>query len=363
MGVRMLRLGFAALLALAAGTAAAKVGTATRPFVPPEPYDWRGAASHVLLTTLWYPADPGANETPQQIGPPGEPPRFEAGSAAVGAALPPGPAKFPLILLSHGTGGAAVALAWLGTALAAHGYVVAAVNHPGNNALEPYTTQGFTLWWERARDLSAVLDALLADRQFGPRIDPDRIGAAGHSLGGFTVIEVAGGIGSSKQLQAACTALPGDANCEAPPEFSDLGAKAAALAQRDPAYAAALQRGGASHRDPRIRAVFAMAPALGPSFTPESLKTIAVPVAIVAGADDRIAPPETSAKFIAGLIPNAKLTIFPGAVGHYVFTDLCTEAGRTASPALCVDAPGVDRESVHRQTAEDAIAFFDAALR
>jgi hypothetical protein len=30
--------------------------------------------------------------------------------------------------------------------LAAAGYVVAGVNHPGNNALEPMTMEGFVLW-------------------------------------------------------------------------------------------------------------------------------------------------------------------------------------------------------------------------
>ena len=55
--------------------------------------------------------------------------------------------------------------------------------------------QGFTLGWERAVDLSKVLDGMLADPEFGPRIDPHRVGAAGFSYGGYTVLELAGGIG------------------------------------------------------------------------------------------------------------------------------------------------------------------------
>ncbi|MGA8620449.1 MAG: hypothetical protein WB660_18235 [Candidatus Sulfotelmatobacter sp.] len=89
-------------------------------------------------------------------------PFASAEKAARDAKVAISPAKFPLILLSHGTGGSALMMAWLGTALAAHGYIAAAVNHPGNNALEPYTIQGFTLGWERAVDLSKVLDGMLA---------------------------------------------------------------------------------------------------------------------------------------------------------------------------------------------------------
>ena len=81
-----------------------KVGVATRAFVPAEPYEWRGDAKHALATMIWYPADPGAEEKPQLLGPPGNP-LFDGGRAAADAALAPTPAKFPLIVLSHGTGG------------------------------------------------------------------------------------------------------------------------------------------------------------------------------------------------------------------------------------------------------------------
>jgi predicted dienelactone hydrolase len=91
-----------------------------------------------------------------------------------------------LIVLSHGTGGSAQMMAWLGRALASRGYIAAAVNHPGNNALEEYTAEGFLIWWERARDLTSVIDMLVGDSQFGRLIDRSRIGAAGFSLGGYT---------------------------------------------------------------------------------------------------------------------------------------------------------------------------------
>ena len=80
--------------------------------------------------------------------------------------------------------------------------------------------------------------------------------------------------------------------------------------------------------------VFAMAPALGPALLPESLERIDIPVAIVAGAADAIAPIDSNARSYAAHIPGAELTIFPGAVGHYVFTVNCTEAGRATVPAM-----------------------------
>jgi predicted dienelactone hydrolase len=302
------------------------VGVTSRAFLKDDAsYDWRDAETHALLTTIWYPADKNAKETDQWVGDPAHP-FASAGRAARDAKVASSPPKFPLILLSHGTGGSALMMAWLGTVLAAHGYVAAAVNHPGNNALEPYTIQGFTLGWERAVDLSKVLDGMLADQQFGSRIDAGRVGAAGFSFGGYTVIELAGGIGNIdvQAIQSRCGSRhPTDSLCASPLEFPDLIPKAIQLFHTDARYSAALNQSDKSHRDARIRAVFAIAPAGGELFSAETLSRISIPVDIVAGAGDPVAPPATNARYLAAHIPHAQLTIYPGGVSHYTFLDTC----------------------------------------
>lgn len=336
------------------------VGVASRRFVPHEPYNWRDARTHALLATVWYPAPTTAHQEPQWLGQPGAP-FARAGDAAPGAPLAPTPGKFPLIVISHGTGGAALAMAWLGTRLAAHGFIAVAVNHPGNNALEPYTAQGFTLWWLRAGDLSAVIDAMLADREFAPHIDARRIGAAGFSLGGYTMIEIAGGR-SSPAFFDFCGQHPHDRNCTAPPEFPGLSDKVVALIKTDPGYRAAIRGAGKSYRDPRVRAVFAIAPALGAVFVPESLARISIPVEIVAGSADPIEPVAGNAKVFAAHIPGSRLVLFPGAA-HYTFFATCTARGRKAQPGLCDDPPGIDRQQSHERAADLAARFFSANLR
>jgi predicted dienelactone hydrolase len=338
------------------------VGVASRYLLPQGAYDWRGSPAHSASEAIWYPAEAGAVAKPQRIPPVGEA-VLEAAPVASNAKIAAAPAKFPLILLSHGTGGSAQSLAWFATALAARGYIVAGINHPGNNAIEPHTVQGFMLWWLRAKDLSTMLGDLLADDEFGPRIDKNRIGAAGFSLGGYTMIELAGGITSRAQFSAGCAATPTPQSCKPPPEFDDLVAQSEALAKTDAAYAKALQGDGASYRDPRIRAVFAMAPALGPAVTEKSLKSIAIPVAIVAGESDHVVPVDANAKRYAAAIPHAALTIFPGGVDHYVFLDTCTEAGRKALPSLCIDKPDIDRDAIHNATIDLAAKFFAVNLR
>jgi len=347
--------------ALPAKVVVYKVGVMRRSFTPPEPYDWRGAQTHALVTDIWYPTERTAVEQPQWIGSPDNP-FASAGKAAPDASIIVAPEKLPLILLSHGTGASSLMMAWLGTALASRGYIAAAVNHPGNNALEPYTLQGFSLWWERATDLSKVLDALLADATLGKRIDPHRVGAAGFSLGGFTVTEIAGGIGETARYQEFCKSPKADGMCVDPAEFPGIGAKVAELAKNDAAFQAALADGAKSHQDPRIRAIFAMAPALGPAFDPASLAKITVPTQIVAGVADKVVPIESSAKFFAAKIRGAQLTLFQD-VGHYTFLASCGQLGRTSRPNLCLDNAGILRDDIHAQTANLAWNFFETNLR
>jgi predicted dienelactone hydrolase len=333
-----------------------KVGMTRRAFVPAAPYDWRGDPRHVLATLIWYPAVPDAQEKPQRFGPPGRP-LFDLGRADVDAKIAPFPQKFPLILLSHGFGGTAANMAWLGTALAAHGYIAAAANHPGNNAIDGNTVPGAILWWLRARDLSAVINSMLKDPTFGSRIDARRIGAAGHSAGGYTVIEIADGITSRAHFRAACASPEADRQCAPPHEFPDLSTRVGALMKSDPAYRASSDE-VRSYRDPRVRAVFAMAPGLAQAFLPDSLAHIDIPVAIVASAADKVVPVKSNAEFFAAKIPHAELTILPAPVGHMVFTGLCLQDGRSALPRVCNDRLGVDRAAVLAKTAGIAEAFF-----
>jgi len=41
----------------------------------------------------------------------------------------------------------------------------------------------------------------------------------------------------------------------------------------------------------------------------------------------------------------------------------CTEAGRATLPALCFDAPSVDRDAIHAKTTDLAEVFFARHLR
>jgi len=207
-----------------------------------------------------------------------------------------------------------------------------------------------------------VLDKLLADPLFGSHIDQNRIGAAGFSLGGYTVITIAGGRFNAHQFDSFCGSSQRDFTCEPQPEFPDAPKIFAQLTQSDPMVKDSLSHSHDSFRDPRFKRVFAISPALGSGFTAADLAEITVPVSIVVGAGDKVAPPRTNAERYARYVKGAKLTILPGEIGHYAFLAECNTHGK-AILDICRDASSVDRAKVHEQVAQMAYEFFETGLR
>ncbi|HZN32459.1 MAG TPA: alpha/beta fold hydrolase [Pirellulaceae bacterium] len=148
--------------------------------------------------TLWYPTAAKAERHSYrpQVG-------FVAADADVLGR------KNPLILFSHGFLGAADQTIFLTEELARQGYIVAGVNHadslrersdgpqPRPNFAQPQTWDD-TKYRDRRDDVVALLDHLLAlsgekDSFLFQRVNPQQVGALGHSLGGYTVLGLAGG--------------------------------------------------------------------------------------------------------------------------------------------------------------------------
>lgn len=334
-------------------------GMVVRSITPSGDFNWRGSRRRTLAVTVWYPAKDDAGQAPIDV--PAAAPMWHADRAAVDALPLTTGQGYPLIVMSHGFGSAASQLAWLGAALARRGFVAAAVSHPGNSTDDVNTPEGFALRWERARDLSAAIDGVLADKTLGKIVDRTRIGAAGFSLGGYTVITLAGGRTDLDAFDSYCAGHI--KACLPPLDVVPALGQVAAKMRADAQFRADLRHAGDAYRDQRVRAVFAMAPAFGHSFVRGSLTSIAIPVRIVVGDGDDIAPAEVNASYFAQLIKGARLDTLRGGVGHFVFLDLPTAKAKHDLPRYAVDPPGVDRAAIHEQVAEMASAFFTEALR
>ncbi|MFF8379297.1 alpha/beta hydrolase family protein [Streptomyces sp. NPDC015661] len=250
---------------------------------------------------------------------------------------PPGrrDAAPPVVLVSHGTGGAARQMAWLAEPLAEAGFLTVAVDHHGNNFVDGYLPQGFTYVWERPRDLRFALDVLSAERPLGP------VGTAGFSAGGYTSAALVGAALDTDLLRAVV-----DRRIPLPeiPEFPDL---IDALHEAVPAdaLARAVADGGRAQGDARVRAAFLVCPGAADLVTGASLAGVDRPVEIRWGDADTIAPPETNALRYLDAVPGAGGRSVGATTGHYDFLG---------------DNP--DGAGARREVAADAVAFFRAHL-
>lgn len=346
---------FTALLVGCSGSDAReqKVGRQHRTYVDIERTNWAGDESRPLATTIWYPASANSIESDWDAG------VFQFGRNALNAAFVDKQQR-PLIVMSHGTGGSAAQLSWLAEELVQSGFVVAAVNHHGNTAVEDRSwPHGFVLPNERARDLTVLIDKLLADPEFSSYIDSSRIGAAGFSLGGYSVLAAVGGKLTFDEWQKRCKTLSENPVCYLPPEATFNEADIKSLAESDPQFQSAISREENLVVDERIRAIYLMAPALLSLMDSNDLSSVRVPVRAVLSEGDRQIQLNKTLQVINTDLQSASAKSIPDA-GHYAFLAECTLRGAFYLSELCSEE--VDRNDLHKGVGKDAAIFFNKHL-
>jgi predicted dienelactone hydrolase len=198
----------------------------------------------------WYPAEPGDGAVATYAVIPGV--GFTA--SARSDAAPVAGAR-PLVVFSHGRSGLRTSYVMLCEGLASRGFVVVALDHPGDTLLDWMTgaaVDDATNEVQRVADVLFVIDALLDDPSHLPplaSVDATQVAVVGHSYGGFTALAVAA--------------------AEAP--------------------------------DPRIRGVAGLQP-FARSLSRKHIARIAVPTMLIVGAQDQTCPPATDADRVTGTI-------------------------------------------------------------
>ena len=112
-----------------------------------------------------------------------------------------GSGPWPLVIFSHGKGGSGTQSSFLMSAMADHGYLVIAPDHRDAHTLagrgesegflkaDEWTDQRYR---DRADDIKNLIRSLKADPAWSRKIDWSEMALAGHSLGGYTVLGLAG---------------------------------------------------------------------------------------------------------------------------------------------------------------------------
>jgi predicted dienelactone hydrolase len=295
------------------------------------------AAGAPIEAGIWYPSDAPTSPQPLEL--------FHQTVAVDGSLAG---LHHPLIVISHGTGGSFAGHYDTALALADAGFVVVALTHTGDNWRD---RSGVLNIMDRPRQVSRVLDYMLADWPDHAGIDPARIGMFGFSAGGFTTLVAVGGRPDFSLIGPHCAEHPQEYTC--------------ALITERPARTAPPAPGSSSGtlHDTRIKAAVVAAPALGFTFAPEGLADVRVPVQLWRADDDQMLPAPWYADAVRQVLPAAPdFQTVPGA-GHFDFLVPCSDALAAVAKIICTSEPGFDRADFHRRLNSSVVTFFSETLK
>lgn len=288
------------------------------------------AAGPALHGAIWYPCAQPAGQ-------------IDLGSGLVLPGVKDCPIagdKLPLVVVSHGHLGSFVGHHDTAETLADAGFVVAAINHPGDTARDASRAAELSVFIERPTDIKRLIDFMLGASPAASNIDPARIGFFGFSRGGYTGLIL---IGTNPDWAYATE------RCE--------GSSLRVCEQiRDKEYPTQ----PLTH-DARIKAA-AIADPLAVVFTPASFADVKVPVQLWASerGGDGVDPHKVAA-LDKNLPTPHEYRVVPNS-SHFAFLTPCPPAAAKARPDLCTDSPGFDRVAFHNQLDADILAFFRGSL-
>lgn len=245
----------------------------------------------------------------------------------------------PLIVMSHGSAGSYLSHHDTAAALADAGFVVAAVNHVGDNALDRSRQGYLSIFSTRPREIRRLVDYLTGAWPQRAQLN-GAIGLFGFSRGGYTGLVLAGAVPDFKLGLGICAVQPALPMCR---DIRDGKVPAQPYV-----------------KDARIRALVIADPLN--VFSAQALKTVSVPVQLWASALGGDGVTAASVDALRQGLAGAESHRVAGA-GHFAFLAPCSAAQAEAAPAICQDAAGFDRAAWHRDFNAAVAAFFKTALR
>lgn len=226
---------------------------------------------------------------------------------------------FPVVIISHGSGGNRLGYLTLAQALAEAGYIVLCPEHFGNNRDDNFLEGKTRNLQLRPRHISLCLDDIAENEILRGAVLADQAAVIGHSMGGYTALAVAGG----KVWNAAKRAVPVQA-------------------------------------DARVHALVLLAPATA-WFTPaEALADVTVPMLIYNAEHDPFTPPEHVARVLDQVPDKGAITHHHiENAGHFSFLSPFPAAMSSPDFPPSQDPDGFDRVAFHQRLNGETVAFLD----
>lgn len=223
--------------------------------------------------------------------------------------------KYPLVLISHGSGGSHLIYHTITRHLAQNGFIVAMTEHYGNNRVDNHLGDSVENLQYRPRHLKMTIDRLLDHPDFGKNLN-GKVAVIGHSMGGYTALALAGGTPRTMEGEVITV-----------------------------------------DHDPRVVAAVLLAPATG--WFMHGLDKVSIPILILMAEHDSYTP-LWNAEVVEKSVPDPSKVItkvIKGA-GHFSFLSPFPEALKKLPGFLpATDPPGFDREKFHEELKEMILEF------
>ncbi len=270
--------------------------------------------------------------------------------------LPQGsPRPAPVVVISHGLGSDRISFEYLAKHLASYGFAVAVPEHPGSNAkqLQDLITGKANEVVEPAEfvnrplDVKELLDYLsnlsAGHPAYRGQLDLQRVGIIGQSFGGYTALALAGAQMNFAQLDKDC-------------RLENTTWNISLLLQ---CRARGLDRSQYNFSDPRIKAAIAINPISSSILGETNLSKIQVPVMVVAGSADTVAPAlvEQIQPFTWLTSPNKYLVLMKNGT-HFSTIDQSPESIFRPSPDVIGPDPALARRYINGLS----LAFMESYL-
>ncbi len=249
---------------------------------------------------------------------------YEVGPFTVTAGLnaPVAAGQFPVVIISHGSGGNRLGYLTIAQALAEAGYIVMMPEHFGNNRDDNFLdgkTRNLEL---RPRHISLCIDDIATNELLTGAVLSDQVAVIGHSIGGYTALAVAGG----QVWNAARRQVP-------------------------------------TQPDARVRGLVLMAPATAWFMPKDALADVTLPMLIYQADQDPFTPSEHVARVLDQVPDQTKIAhqIVENA-GHFSFLSPFPQDMISPDFLPSQDPEEFDRVAFHQRLAVEVAEFLGGLL-
>ena len=230
--------------------------------------------------------------------------------------------SYPLVIISHGSGGNRLGYLSIAQKLAESGYIVAMPEHFGNHKDDNFLEGSTRNLQLRPRHISLCIDEVGLNGILDGTVQSDKVAVIGHSMGGYTGLAMARGRA-----------------------WNNLGKPVPVIPEK------------------RVQALVLLAPATDWFAPDKSLANVDIPVLAYMAEHDEFTPPENINKVLDQIPDQTKVErhIIENA-NHFSFLSPFPDAMISPEFPPSQDRDGFDRAAFHRRLSVEIQAFLDRVL-